>query len=65
MGLLKNAAIAGVGVWAGTYAAGFVQGVLPKKADGSPNVMLGNLIGYGVTGLAVIYALKLLGHRKG
>jgi hypothetical protein len=64
LGQLRNAAVAGLGIWAGEIAAGFVVPMLPKGADGGVNPMVEKVVRYGLTGLVVVFALKTLGKRK-
>lgn len=57
-------AVAGLGIWAGEMAAGFVVPMLPKGADGGVNPMVEKAVRYGLTGLVVIFALKTLGSKR-
>ena len=63
--MLKNAAVAGLGIWAGDMVATAAMGMLPVGADGNVNPWLARGVRYGVAGLVVVFALKQFGARKG
>lgn len=56
--------MAGLGVWAGEMAAGFVTPMLPKGADGTVNPWVERAARYGITGLVVLVALRSLGSKR-
>lgn len=61
---VRNAAVAGAGIFVGDMVASVVVGALPRAADGSINPMLERVVRYGISGLVVVIALKQFGAKK-
>lgn len=62
---VKTIAVAGAGVWAGEKVSTFVGPYLPKSKDGTVNVTLARVVGYGVSGLVVVMVLRALAGKRG